>query len=29
MSTTELLHFNTVILNNQDQCSSHRSECGN
>lgn len=29
MSTTELLHLNTVILNSQDVYSTHRSECGN
>lgn len=28
MSTTEMLHFNTVILNSQDLYSIHRSECG-
>lgn len=29
MSTTELLHFHTVILNSQDLYIIHRSECGN
>ena len=29
MSTRELLHFNTVILNSQDLYSIHRSEYGN
>jgi len=29
MSTTELLHFHTIILNSQDLYSIHRSECGN